>query len=109
MRRGRGVQEDLRQAVALYERAAQLGSAMGQCNLGVLCRSGAGPRATTSAPLRCFRQRRSRSIPARSSSFGLSYEAGRGVEKDEKKAAQMYALAAEQEYPDGERALGRLL
>ncbi len=95
---GRGVEKDIHRAAELYRQAAQGGMAAAQCNLGVLYREGLGVGRTTA-------RRRPCSGPAAQGFargqflLGLHLEDGRGIDRNEKQAAQEYRRAAGQTIP----------
>jgi len=77
-----------------YERAADLGNAGAQYNLGVSYRDGKGVEQDLAEALRRFRQAAEQGDAAAQCAIGQAYYNGRGVPVDFERAAHYFRLAA---------------
>jgi TPR repeat protein len=92
---GKGVPQNMAEAVRYFQLAAAAGSALGQNNLGGLYRDGRGVARDFAKAARWFAASASQGNAAGMYNLGLMYELGQGVKADPLQASMWYALAAD--------------
>jgi TPR repeat protein len=114
---GKGVQQDYKQAVAWYRKAADQGMADAQYNLGVVYRQGQGVQQDSKQAAAWYRKAAEQTIPTTVDrlalghaeaqfSLGLMYNKGEGVQQDFKQAVAWWQKAADQGHADAQYNLG---
>ena len=105
-----GLPKDDREAARLFELAADQGNADAQANLGFFYERPWRPaegRARGRAPLQARRRQGKRRRPTQ---LGFFYDHGRGgLPKDDREAARLYKLAADQGNATAQKKLGNWL
>ena len=103
---GRGVEQDLTEAVRLYRLAAEQDSAEGQTSLGVMYEYGIGVDQSVTEAVRWYRLAGEQGHARGQKNLGTMYEFGKGVQRSLTEATRWYRLAAEQGYAEGQTSLG---
>ncbi|KAJ1627094.1 hypothetical protein T492DRAFT_877329, partial [Pavlovales sp. CCMP2436] len=93
--RGQDVPLDYAEAARLYRRAADQGHLGAQFELGLLYRDGTGDDDDAA---RLYRRAAEQGNPIAQYCLGNCYAAGKGVLQDDREAARLFGLAAEQGY-----------
>jgi TonB family protein len=91
---GWGVPRDLRKAIELYQRAADVGSLRAMNDLGFLYENGEGVPRDEAAAAAWYRKAAERGSGSAQISLALMYEQGRGVKADDREALLWYRIAA---------------
>ena len=86
---GLGVAENMEEAFAWYERAAQLGDAQAQCRLGDACRDGERGESDERAAFKWYLQAAELGFPPAMEYVGGCFLWGQGVKPDAVQAAAM--------------------
>jgi uncharacterized protein len=95
-------------AAALYHKAALLGSAVGQYNLGLMYRYGYGVKRVYETAARWIKISANAGYAPAQIAIAHMYRRGMGVPRDMDKALKWYELAALQELPIAQFNLGKL-
>jgi TPR repeat protein len=103
---GEGVQQDLKQAVAWYRKAAEQGLAQAQHNLGTMYREGAGVQQDSKQAVAWYRKAVDQEFAEAQLNLGRMYMRGEGVQEDLKQAALWLQKAAEQGDAGAQGTLG---
>ena len=107
-RDGRGVPQDVQQALACYQKAAQQEDAKGQVRIGRLYLDGKpGLKQDERKAAECFRQAAMQHDAEGEVELGLACVQGRGVSRNLPKGVQCFRLAAQQGNPRGQLNLGQ--
>ena len=94
--RGMGVEQDFKEAVKWYRKAAEQGNAVAQYNLGQMYREGQGVEQDFKEAVKWYRKAAEQGDVDAQYNLGVMYATGRGVEKDEEEAIKWLRKAAEQ-------------
>ena len=100
--------QSFEKAVELYRRAAEMGNAPGQCNLGYMYELGRGVEQSWEEAVKWYSASAQQGFPRAQCNLAWCYENGKGVAKDLAKALELYQAAAEQGYQEASEALERL-
>jgi TPR repeat protein len=103
---GQGVQQDFKQAVAWYRKAAEQGLADAQYNLGNMYHNGQGVQQDIKQAAAWYRKAAEQGIATAQYNLGITYREGKGVQQDFKQAAAWYRKAAEQGLAEAQHSLG---
>ena len=103
---GRGVEQNLTEAVRFYRLAADQGYAEGQTSLGVMYEYGAGVDQSVTEAVRWYRLAAEQGHARGQKNLGTMYEFGKGVQRSLTEAVSWYRLAAEQGYAEGQTSFG---
>ena len=103
---GRGVRQDLSNAIEWYRLAAKRGSLDAKYALGILSAGGEIVENSAKDAIDLFMEAAKEKHPESLFALGNCYLNGFSVEKDYKKAIEFYNLAAEEEYAPAQWALG---
>jgi tetratricopeptide (TPR) repeat protein len=106
---GRGVTKNDISAVYWYRKAAEQGSAVGQCNLGFMYAHGYGVAKDYMQAVAWYRKAAEQNDPDGQNNLGIMYENGYGVAKDFQQAEQWYRKAVGQGHYGAQQSLKRLL
>lgn len=101
--------QDFAEAARWSRRAAEQGSRVGQCNLGVAYREGKGLQKDDVEAARWFRMAAEQGAAIAQSNLALMYLRGEGVQKDSGEGMRWYQMAAQQGDAVAQRNLGVLL
>ena len=93
-RNGKGVPQDLGEAIGWYRRAADQGDPFAQYNLGVLYDEGRGVPQSHGLAMAWYRKAANQGDPRALYNLGVMYEQGQGVMPDSAQAYVWYSLAA---------------
>jgi hypothetical protein len=93
---GSGVEKDYGKAFDWYEKAAKLGDAKAQCQIGLMYRYGLGITQDYSKAKKWFEKAAHKGDANAQYNLGVLYHNGQGVAKDYAKAREWYQKAAEQ-------------
>lgn len=93
---GKGVPQNMSEAVRYLSLSAAAGSSLGQNNLGGLYRDGKGVPRDFARAMQWFSASASQGNSAGMYNMGLMYELGQGIKPDPFRAYMWYALAADQ-------------
>ncbi len=104
---GDETEQDIKKAAECFQRAAQMGDADAQNNLGYCYAQGIGVRRNDQEAVRWYRTASQNSKEAQYN-LGLMYEQGRGVQRDEKEAERWYKKAAENGEVNAQYNLARM-
>ena len=99
--------QDLPQARALFERAADAGDEAAKLNLGLMLINGQGGAADPERAIPLL-EAQAASYPEAAGALGLAYEHGTGVSADIEQAAHWYRVAADQGYAPAQINIGKL-
>ncbi|RVT83680.1 tetratricopeptide repeat protein [Inhella crocodyli] len=103
---GLGVAKDSVQSKAHYQRAAELGLAMGQCNLAFMHLQGEGTPKNTAEAVRWYRACAAQGHYVGARALGSLYARGdAGLPRDGRRAEAWYLLAARQGHVPAQEAL----
>jgi TPR repeat protein len=94
---GRGVPQDYRKAVELYEKAAAQGNALAQVNLGWLYHEGKGVPQDYHKAAELYQKSADQGNAAGQAYLASQYAEGKGVARDYRKAVELYRRAVEGE------------
>lgn len=103
---GKGVTENLTEAVKWYKKAAFQENAKAQNNLGICYYYGNGVEEDRKEALKWYTRAAEQGNADAQNSLGYSYEYGEGVDKNLKEAVKWYTKAAEQGQPLAQCNLG---
>ena len=103
---GKGVTENLTEAVKWYKKAAFQENAKAQNNLGICYYYGNGVEEDRKEALKWYTRAAEQGNADAQNSLGYSYEYGEGVDKNLKEAVKWYTKAAEQGLPLAQCNLG---
>lgn len=99
---GRGLPKDEAAAVDWFRRAVNLGHAAGSHNLAVITERGMyGVAKDDAAARKLYEQAAKDEYPASLNNLGLMCQAGRGGEKDDARAGELFRRSAELGNPEG--------
>ncbi len=101
-----GTYQFLKFAVDHYRKAAELGFADAQCNLGRHYEEGAAGFQDVKEAVRWYRLAVEQGSAKGQFFLGDCYEQGTGVDKNQKEAVRLYRLAADQGFPGAQYRLG---
>jgi uncharacterized protein len=93
-RNGKGVPQDLGEAIKWYRRAAEQGNPFAQFNLGVMYDEGRGVPQNRDEALVWYRKAANQGDARALYNLGIIYEHGQGVMPDSAQAYMWYSLAA---------------
>jgi TPR repeat protein len=105
---GQGVQQDSKQAVAWYRKAADQGDARAQFNLGLMYSEGKGVQQDFKQAAAWYRKAADQGEVEAQCNLGNKYRQGQGVQQDSKQAAAWYQKAADQGHMKAHLGLGFL-
>lgn len=91
---GNGVPVDLVESARCYRKAAELGAAEAQHNLGVCYYNGDGVQKDSKEAVKWCRLAASQGMPAAQSALGQAYHDGEGVQQDFQEAVKWWRKAA---------------
>jgi TPR repeat protein/serine/threonine protein kinase len=94
-RDGLGTSKDLQQALALFEKEAARGSALGQYGAGAMYKQGMGTSPDPGKASEYFQKAANQGLTEAMVSMALAYQNGLGVPKDEQKAGEFWRQAAD--------------
>ena len=103
---GRGVKQDLKEAVRLFSIMAEEGNEYAQANLGLMYSDGKGVKKDYEKALYWFKKSAEQGNAGAIMSLGFLYAKGHGVDKDPDEAMRLYRLSAEQGNRMAQRNLG---
>jgi hypothetical protein len=103
---GNGVEQDLKQAVYWYTKAAEQGYADAQYNLALIYENGNGVEQDFKQAVYWYTKAAEQGYGDAQYNLALTYENGNGVEQDVKQAVYWYTKAAEQGYSKAQFNLG---
>ncbi|MFL5327906.1 MAG: caspase family protein [Gemmataceae bacterium] len=106
---GVGVSKDIPAAIEQYRKAADLGVALAQHQMGYLYLNGKGVPKDLDEAVKWYRKAADQNFPDAFTAMGYLYTEGKGVSKDLAEAANWYRKAAEQENSNGEYNLALIL
>jgi Sel1 repeat-containing protein len=95
-KKGEGVARDLRKAFSFYKRAAELGDAPAQCNLGVAYLEGLGAKQNLTEGIKWLRKAARQGDAKAQYSLGMAYYDGEDVRKNIRYAQAWLDKAARQ-------------
>ena len=96
-RDGKGVRQDMAEAVRVYQKASVQGHAEAQCELACMTRRGEGGlKKDDEAAAQLFRRAADKGYPQAQTNLGVCYDNGEGVPQDHAMAAHLYRKAADQ-------------
>ena len=98
---GRGVPQNLSEAVTWFRKGADLGNATAQFNLGRMYENGRGVRRDYGEANKWYAKSADQGIPEAQFNRGIMYYVGRGVPKDFTEAHKWFRLAAST-FPESE-------
>jgi len=98
--------KDYPQAADWFRKAAELGDAKGQFNLGLFYSEGKGVAQDYAQAAQWFRKAADQGLAQAQNNLGFLYQQGQGVAKDPALAAQWFRKAAEQGFPQAQKNLG---
>jgi len=93
---GEGVQQDYKQALYWFQKAAEQGNAAAQNYLGVMYDQGSGVPKDSTEAVRWYRKAAEQGYAVAQFNLGWMYDEGRGVHQDNVQAAYWYRKAADQ-------------
>ena len=105
---GRGVKQDLKEAVRLFSIMAEEGNEYAQANLGLMYSDGKGVKKDYEKALYWFKKAAEQGNAGAIMSLGFLYAKGHGVDKNPEEAMRLYRLSAEQGNWMAQRNLGYL-
>jgi TPR repeat protein len=106
---GEGIKQDYNKAKAWYLRAAKLGYAPAQTNLGWVLQMGTSTELSDKEAAKWYIQAADQGYAPAQYDLGLLYYAGRGgIPKDEREAAGWFRKAAEQGYAPAQNGLAKM-
>ena len=105
LRKGDGVPKDLRQAFALYLRAAELGFAPAQHRVGAAYALGEGVEQNDSEAVAWYKKAAEQGLAEAQYDLGVRYVLGRGVQQDVQAGMEWYRKAAAQGHQEAIAAL----
>ncbi len=105
---GKNTAKDYTQAAYYFTKAAKMGHAAAQCNLGILYEDGNGVPQDYAQAAYWYHKAAEQGNADAQNNLGLLYEAGNGVPQDYGQAAHWYHKAAEQGDADAQCNLGIL-
>jgi TPR repeat protein len=103
-----GVARDSARAIALYRRAADLGSAAAMNNLGGAYRDGDGVAQNYDTARRWFEKSAALHLPQAYTNLGAVYLQGQGVARDPQRAQTYFRTAAQKSEPQAEYNMGSM-
>jgi TPR repeat protein len=106
--KGEGVQQDYKQALAWYEKAADQGWVLAQHNLGLLYYKGEVVQQDLKQAAAWHRKAAEQGYAEAQFFLGFMYREGKGVQQDSKQAAAWYRKAADQGNAEAHLMLGDL-
>ncbi|MBT6449506.1 MAG: PQQ-binding-like beta-propeller repeat protein [Verrucomicrobiales bacterium] len=95
-RKGEGVEQDFKEVVKWYQKAAGQGNAPAQSNLGVMYYNGKGVEQDFKEAVKWYQKAADQGNTSAQSNLGFMYANGKGVEQDFKEAVKWYQKAADQ-------------
>lgn len=104
---GKGVTENLTEAVKWYKKAAFQENAKAQNNLGICYYYGNGVEEDRKEALKWYTRAAEQGLPLAQCNLGICYEYGNGVEKNLEETIKWYTKAANQEYAKAQYLLGK--
>ncbi|MCH5185597.1 MAG: SEL1-like repeat protein [Oscillospiraceae bacterium] len=104
--KGLYVEKDSRKEVYWLTKAAYMGDARSQCELGKYFLSGHGTNVNIEKAAYWFGKAAEQNDPVGQLNLGNCYKNGQGVSVDYEKAVEYYTLAAEQDNPQAQYLLG---
>jgi alpha/beta superfamily hydrolase len=105
---GQGVEQDAKQAVVWYRKAAEQGNANAQANLGIMYARGQGVERDAKQAVVWYRKAAEQGHATAQANLGMMYDSGQGVEQDAKQAVFWYSKAAEQGHATAQANLGMM-
>lgn len=93
-RSGKGVPQDLGEAIKWYRRAAEQGDPLAQYNLGVMYDEGRGLQQSHAEAMTWYRKAADQGDPRALYNLGVMFENGQGVMPNNAQAYMWYSLAA---------------
>jgi TPR repeat protein len=106
--KGKGVQQDFKQAVAWFRKAVDQGNATAQYLLGTMYHKGEGVQQDSKQAVAWYRKAAEQGFAGAQCTLGIVYRDGLGVQQDSKKAAAWYRKAADQGCTLANLPLGQL-
>ena len=103
---GEGVEQDYKEAVSWYRKAAEQGDSAGQVGLGYMYAEGEGVEQDYKEAVSWYRKAAEQGDADAQYNLGYMYAEGEGVEQDYKEAVCWYRKAAEQGDALGQNKLG---
>jgi len=91
-----GESQDFSEAYKCFQKAADLGNAEAQFNLGVMCGKGEGVLKNDTAAVGWYRKAAVRGHPVAQCNLGIHYANGEGVLEDDVEAIKWYRMSAVQ-------------
>ena len=107
--KGQGVEQNDKQAVYWFRKAAARDHVYAQVYLGWMYRNGRGVEQDFNEAVRLYTKTADLGDKVAQYNLGLMYQAGEGVAKDDKKAAELFRKAAEQGDKEATEDLQKLL
>ena len=105
---GQVVEQDFKEAIKWYRRAAEGNHSHAQCNLGVMYANGVGVKRDSTEAVKWYRMSVKQNNAAAQFNLGVMYVNGAGVEKDLKEGIKWISKAAEQNHKSAKAALQKL-
>lgn len=105
---GKGVAQDMSEAVKYYRKAAKDGSAEAQFTMGVLSYEGNGVKRDLAESVEWFRSAAMQGLAQAQYNLGNAYRAGEGAEQDFDLALEWYHKAAMQGYAPAAHNIGAM-
>ncbi|MFH0799001.1 MAG: PDZ domain-containing protein [Pseudomonadota bacterium] len=105
---GSGVPKDMKKAVELLQRAADLNYSMAQAYLGMMYANGEGVPQDYAKAVEWYRKSAEQGNAFGQASLGVMYAKGHGVPQDYAKAMELFRKSADQGNADGQSNLGVL-
>ena len=106
---GDGVEQDKKEAVKWFRKAAEQGNASAQLNLGYCYENGEGVEQNKAEAVKWYRKAADQGEAKAQYNLGNCYDNGEGVEQDKAEAVEWYRKAAEQGDADAQYNLGLCL
>ena len=102
------VEQDYKEAVKWYRKAAAQGNARAQSNLGVCYENGTGVEQDYREAVKWYRKAVEQDYEVAQCNLGVCFECRRGVEQDYREAVKWFRKAAEQGYVRAQNNLGNM-
>jgi hypothetical protein len=103
---GKAVEQDYKQAIRWFTKAAEQGHAAAQLNLGAMYHEGKGVEQDYKQAIRWFTKAAEQEDAYAQFNLGQMYDEGKAVEQDYKQAIKWFTKAAEQGYAAAQFNLG---
>jgi TPR repeat protein len=101
-------QNNFRQAADFISRAAEMGDATAQCQLGHLCENGFFGEPNEEEAVLWYRKSADQCHPQGQFRLAVCYELGKGIEQDWEEAARLFELAARRGHSEASECLQML-